>query len=588
MPIITPAQRDGVETPSEPPVIAVREAEAPSPLTQQARTVQAPAGQLPPTQQLPATPAFEPPTDTGRRKWWGRKHTIGLVLAIVAAGGVAAALTLLGDDANESDAAVSSGEQIRAVEATTGDLVELVTVDGVLAYGDPVVYPAPSDGTITRMAEPDQVLDRGDVVYAINESPVAVFWGTIPLYRPLQFGVSDGADIKVLEENLAALGYTADGTLIVDEIFDSATTTAVMEFQEGLGLAIDGVLQPSSILLLAGPAIVSNVNSPLGAVARTGNPVLTLQVTNEVTSVAMPTNDGLVTRLPGVGDQFVTGDVAFEYDTQPVFVIIDDIDIADTGLDRVISLGVEDGDDIEFLELMLVSLGFDASGELEVDAHFDEATEEALADWQNSLGLTTDDEEDGVEGEEESDTTAAEVFDPVDYVVLPAEHVVIDVLVERGDELEMGEVVFTVGVSTQTLTATIDEADADLISIGDQVSVEFGETIIEGTILDIDDPVSSPANPDAATVSFEIVLVSPPPASDSTSVDVEVQVIERLATGVTLIPASALISIGDGTYAVEEVRGTTTAFVAVIPGDFADGMVEVEGVEPGTAVVIPS
>jgi peptidoglycan hydrolase-like protein with peptidoglycan-binding domain len=497
-------------------------------------------------------------------------------------------LALLGDDASESDSAGGSGEQIRAVEATTGDLAELVTVDGVLRYGDPMVYTAPSDGTITRMVERDQELDRGDVAYAIDESPVVVFWGAIPLYRPLQLGVSDGADIEVLEENLAALGYTADGILIVDETFDSATTTAVMEFQEDLGLIVDGVLRPSSVLLLAGPAIVSDVNSPLGAVARTGNPVLTLQVTNEVTTVAMPTNDGLVTSLPSVGDQLATGDVAFEYDTQPVFVIIADTEIADTDLDRVLSLGVEDGDDIEFLELTLVSLGFDASGELEVDTHFDESTADALADWQNSLGLTTDDGEDGVEGEEESDATAAEVFDPVDYVTLPVDHVVIDVLVERGDELEVGEVVFTVGVSAQTLIATIDEADADLIGIGDQVSVEFAESIIEGTIIDIDDPVSSPANPDAETVNFEIVLASPPPASDSTSVDVEVQIVERLATGVTLIPASALISIGDGTYAVEEVRGTTTAFVAVVPGDFADGMVEVEGVEPGTAVVIPS
>ena len=42
-------------------------------------------------------------------------------------------------------------------------------------------------------------------------------------------------------------------------------------------------------------------------------------------------------------------------------------------------------------------------------------------------------------------------------------------------------------------------------------------------------------------------------------------------------------------FAVEVVTGSaSTQFIAVDPGMFADGFVEVTGIEPGTAVVVPS
>ena len=50
----------------------------------------------------------------------------------------------------------------------------------------------------------------------------------------------------------------------------------------------------------------------------------------------------------------------------------------------------------------------------------------------------------------------------------------------------------------------------------------------------------------------------------------------------------ALVATGDGGYAVEVVDGGSTSFVAVEPGMFNDGMVEVDGITPGTDVVVAS
>ena len=67
-----------------------------------------------------------------------------------------------------------------------------------------------------------------------------------------------------------------------------------------------------------------------------------------------------------------------------------------------------------------------------------------------------------------------------------------------------------------------------------------------------------------------------------------VKLVDEMATGVTAVPASALVATGDGGYAVEVVDGGTTSFVAVEPGMFNDGMVEVDGITPGTDVVVAS
>ncbi|MCP5034550.1 MAG: efflux RND transporter periplasmic adaptor subunit, partial [Actinomycetia bacterium] len=115
--------------------------------------------------------------------------------------------------------------------------------------------------------------------------------------------------------------------------------------------------------------------------------------------------------------------------------------------------------------------------------------------------------------------------------------------------------------------------------------------IVTGTVTDLansstTDPLDPTSEPQLAVeISLESV---PDSATDLNEFDVEVRLVDNLAAGVTVVPASALVSTADGGFAVEVVNGNSTSFVAVDPGMFADGFVEVDGIEPGTAVVVPS
>ncbi|MFN3217707.1 MAG: peptidoglycan-binding protein [Acidimicrobiales bacterium] len=509
------------------------------------------------------SPAEDTPASSGRSR---RLALAGAGIAALAIGGIAAAsFAFDGDDSTAP--AEEPTATIRAVEAGVSDLSESLTVDGAVAYGDPISVSSSVDGTITNVADADALLERGDVLYAVNESPVVVFYGDVPLYRPIGADTSDGGDIEVLETNLAALGFDADGTLVVDREVDEATIEAIDAWQADIGADTDGAVDPAQVLVVAGPAVVADVVADVGTAIRVGNPVLSLQVTYAATTITAPSSNGLATEVPDVGDRFETGDVAYEIDTDPVVVIVGDVPI-----DRVLAEGIDDGPDIELLEQTLVSLGYDDDGDLEVDEDFDEHTASALAEWEDDLGI----EPDGVVWVGQ-------------FVVVPAGSEVTDVAAERGDTLRAGATVFELGVSTRTVTGVIDEADADLIAVGDTVEIAAGDQTTTGVVVGIDDPQADPADPATETVTFTIEPDTAIEIDAATAqLDVEITITTRLAQDVITVPATALISTGDGGYAVEVVRGDTTAFVAVEPGAFADGMVEVTGIDAGTAVVVPS
>jgi hypothetical protein len=55
------------------------------------------------------------------------------------------------------------------------------------------------------------------------------------------------------------------------------------------------------------------------------------------------------------------------------------------------------------------------------------------------------------------------------------------------------------------------------------------------------------------------------------------------------VPVEALLALAEGGYAVEVVDGTSSQLVAVVPGTYAEGWVEIEArsIHPGTKVAVP-
>jgi hypothetical protein len=174
--------------------------------------------------------------------------------------------------------------------------------------------------------------------------------------------------------------------------------------------------------------------------------------------------------------------------------------------------------------------------------------------------------------------------------VIPTDSRLLTTTVTAGDEVTRGAELYLTGVSNRRVTGSIATDDADLLAVGAAVTVEFPDGTTTGATISAIDSVTTTSADGESTTGFDVVLDEiPESVADRDELDITIEVTSRLAEGATVVPANALVSVGDGTYAVEVVAadGTSTTFVAVEPGLFADGDVEVTGIEPGTAVVVP-
>lgn len=532
------------------------------------------------TEPVEATPAAAA-TPPGRRRRW---VLLGAAVVVVAAAVAAAVVLLDGDDAT-TDAVAATPR--RAVLAETTDLVEFVELDGTLTYPQISSLTAATDGTVTAVADDGTRLVRGDVAYEINAEPVTVVYGDVPAYRVLAEG-DEGDDVLQFEAHLASLGYHAelddddnemDGGFVVDGVFDAATTDAVIRWQSDLGLPDTGVVALNHLIVVPGPAVISDVGVDPGDRVQPGAPVAQLNVAEEIDSFHSA-HSGEIELVAASGTTLTSGQVLYTVDDEPVLAVVTDDDIV---FDRDLALGVADGDDVRLVEEMLVAAGFDADGALDVDEEFDEVTEEALAELWEALDGTY--ESVVVDGSIDADQ----------LVVVPTAATIGSVTEHEADVLATGAELFTWSSGSQgrLVTTAIAVDEQDHLAEGDSVDVRLPDgTVVVGEVVAV--AVSSQTDPTDPTADpvlpVEISLAAvPDEIAALNEIEVEVLIVDQLVSDATTVPVSALVATGGGDYAVEVVEpdGISTTFVAVEPGMFADGAVEVTGIEPGTAVVVP-
>ncbi|QEU97052.1 peptidoglycan-binding protein [Streptomyces kanamyceticus] len=248
----------------------------------------------------------------GRRRRPLRTSLIVLAaIAVAAAAGIAATGSLGGDSGGSSNAAPSGPPATAKVQRTT--LTDSETVDGNLGFGDASTVQAPaaasgdtgagqsgqsgqsgqngqsgqggasgagtSTGTITWLPEAGKVIRRGDPVYRVDQQQVPLLYGSFPLYRTLADGTK-GADVKMLEKNLRALGYTG---FTVDDTYTSDTAAAVKQWQDDLNRTETGTVKPGDALVADGARRVADIKTSTGA-ALSGN-LLTWTGTSRIVSV---------------------------------------------------------------------------------------------------------------------------------------------------------------------------------------------------------------------------------------------------------------------------------------------------------------
>ncbi|HYJ22781.1 MAG TPA: peptidoglycan-binding domain-containing protein [Solirubrobacterales bacterium] len=195
----------------------------------------------------------------GRLVSAGRRRPL---LAVVAAALLAAAgpaLLLAGSGGEAGSGAKAAVGATGTVERRT--LAEHLTAAGTIGYAGETTVLARLSGTVTALPAIGDVVRRGGRLYAVAGEPVLLLYGSVPAYRALAEGVSEGADVEQLERNLVALGYSPGS---VDEVFSSSTAAAIAAWQEDLGLEATGELELGRVAFLRGPQRVTALEAILG------------------------------------------------------------------------------------------------------------------------------------------------------------------------------------------------------------------------------------------------------------------------------------------------------------------------------------
>ncbi|MYS91154.1 peptidoglycan-binding protein [Streptomyces sp. SID5464] len=249
------------------------------------------------------------PPPRGRR---GRRTVlVASALVVVTAVAVVGALGLGGGGSEDgSSAPPRSGSTVPVTRAT---LTERTTVDGQLGYGTEIPLPIKSTGTVTWLPTEGRTVERGGTLLRVDDRPVVLLYGTLPMYRDLGLtadtgqgtrqdagntgdaqgtggqgptdatskapapagsptpggagaggtgGTLRGMDVLQFESNLAALGYTG---FTIDEEFTDATARAVKRWQESLGLPRTGRVGVGDVVYSTGRVRIGHAGVRLGS-----------------------------------------------------------------------------------------------------------------------------------------------------------------------------------------------------------------------------------------------------------------------------------------------------------------------------------
>ncbi len=230
----------------------------------------------------------------------GRIVALGLSATMVGGAGLFAAGRWGGPGSEAAAEARSDRPATSSVAVSRQDLVARTEVDGTLGYSGETKVTGQGQGTVTAVPKAGTVVERGQSLYSVDNRPVSLFYGDLPLWRRLAWGMPDGPDVKQLEQNLVALAHATEAEVTVDEKFTAATTTAVKRWQKAVGLEETGSVEPGQVVFLPGALRVADIKAEKGSQAPPGLAVMTGTSTARVVQVDL---DATKQSLVKVGDK---------------------------------------------------------------------------------------------------------------------------------------------------------------------------------------------------------------------------------------------------------------------------------------------
>ncbi|NMM90974.1 hypothetical protein B2J88_42825 [Rhodococcus sp. SRB_17] len=182
---------------------------------------------------------------------------------------------------------------LTTVPVTAGDLVQEVAANGTLQYADEQPVLSGPAGTVTGLPAPEKVVRPGMALYWIDARPVILLLGGTPAWRNFELGMTNGDDVRQLEENLAAFGLFEGA---VDTQFTTKTADAIRAWQKSLDLEPTGILAHTSVLFSPVDLRVGTLSVRLGARVDTGTEILKATSTFKVVTVELKLSDQNLTK----------------------------------------------------------------------------------------------------------------------------------------------------------------------------------------------------------------------------------------------------------------------------------------------------
>ncbi|MBT2440883.1 peptidoglycan-binding protein [Streptomyces sp. ISL-36] len=221
-----------------------------------------------------------------------RRTLVAALAAIVAVAGAGAAVTALAAP-EERQAVADPGLPPATTPLTRGDLSDSSQRDGTLGHlGERKINAGPA-GTLNWIAPTGSTVERDERLYEVDGRPVRLMYGAEPMYRTLKAG-DKGKDVRQVEENLAALGYTG---FTVDEEFTAKTADAVKRWQKSHDMKRTGTVGPDAIAFAGSAVRVKEAGAALGDQVAPGRPVLTVTGSERVVRFKIPVADAALARV---------------------------------------------------------------------------------------------------------------------------------------------------------------------------------------------------------------------------------------------------------------------------------------------------
>jgi hypothetical protein len=196
-----------------------------------------------------------------------------VAVPIVAAGGVAG-IVLAGPALRSAPAAAGAAVTVASAPVARTDLTNTIQVSGSITYAGSYAIVNQEQGTAyTALPGVGATIRRGQELYAVDGTPVFLFYGGMPEWRLLSAGVAPGRDVAQLNRNLIALGYGVG--LSDSEYFTGATAYATELWQAARGLPVTGTVPLGQVAYAPGPLRITGVTPVLGSPPQPGLGVLT-------------------------------------------------------------------------------------------------------------------------------------------------------------------------------------------------------------------------------------------------------------------------------------------------------------------------